>query len=149
MTEQDPFVTVLRSVDADYVQAVLAVLRSEGIPCEHPGLNHAGLLPGISYVEIQLRVPASRQAEALELIEELGRPETSDDQTGATFRVHRTRGMLYALGGFGVGFALNLAGSFTGLFSNRGIAFLIFATAAGLGYMVGERRAADCCSRPD
>ena len=59
MKDNDPFVTVLRTSNADHVQAVVAALRSEGIPCEHPGLNHAGLIPGFDYVEIQLRVPTS------------------------------------------------------------------------------------------
>lgn len=148
----DPFVSVLRSSDAQLVQTVIAALRAEGIPCEHPGLNHAALLPGFTYIEVDLRVRQSRHADALALIAELRSDGDEDEEArarGATFRVRRSNSGLYVIIGMVLAIMSNVVVGLIGYHFWPVARGAMFAAAIIGGYLLGQARRADFCSRPD
>jgi hypothetical protein len=145
MTDADEFVTVLRSSNAQHIDSVIALFDAEGIPYEHPGKNHAALLPGLTYIEVQLRVPMSRADEALALLRDV-----QDDSTARfAFRVRRTQETTGAFGGMAIGMVL--VGTAHGMALNPppGTGLAILAASSILGYAFGKSKRRDMCSLPN
>lgn len=146
----DPFVSVLRSTDAQLVQAVIAALQAEGIRCEHPGLNHAGLLAGLSYIEVDLRVPQTRQADALALIGAMRPDEDEQELVGrATFRVRRANSALFVIVGLVLAIVANVIVNVLDHHFWPSTQAVLYGAAIVGGYALGQVRRADYCSRPD
>lgn len=146
METSDEFVTLLRSADATYVDAVTAVLDAEDIPYQHPGKNHAALLGAFSYIEIQLRVPRSRLSDARALLGEL---TGSLSPRKVAFRVRRSRAMGGILIGVVVGLVVIITRAALGTRSTRQAVLVQLAFGACAGYLIGGRRNRDHCSVPD
>lgn len=72
--EHKRFVTVLRTNDPLRGRFLAAALKQAGLPVQHPGLEHASMLPGFRILDIDLRVPLERAEEARQLIEALEPP---------------------------------------------------------------------------
>jgi hypothetical protein len=151
----DDFVVLLQSSDAQYVDQVVAVLEAEGIPYQHPGKNHAALLPGFAYIQIQLRVPRARYDDARALVAELERRESSGQ---IAFRVRRSYAFVGTYFGLFAGIAAALfAGMMLASFvpaaarwHNAPIVVELSLLAAGIvgGFLVGRARPRDYCSSP-
>lgn len=104
MEDDDDMVTVLKSSDASYVGSVVSMLEAEGIAVQHPGLHHAGMLPGLTYIEIPVRVPKSRQADAIALLAGAAADNAAQVTEGRAgpdvFRVKRTQTVLRVMLGW-------------------------------------------------
>jgi hypothetical protein len=98
MADDIKFVTVLKTVDAGLIDLVTTTLDAEGIAYQHPGKNHAAMIPGFAYFEIELRVPEANADDARALIEEL-RVREVGAPTPIAFRVRRTYGAIGAVFG--------------------------------------------------
>lgn len=140
----DKFVTVLKSSDAGFVDIVAANLDAEGIRYQHPGKNHAALIPGVNFIEIDLRVPEQNAADARTLIDKLRMP---DAPAGAlvAFRVRQTYRALGAiLGTIGGMIWLNVEFS-------EAPELVRAATLGGsicAGFLLGRAISRDSCSLP-
>jgi hypothetical protein len=147
MGDGDEFVTILRSWNAQYIDSVVALLDAEGIPYEHPGRNHAALLPGLTFIEVQVRVPRTRLDEALALVR--GVPDgEGESESKLAFRVRRTQettGAFAALAAAMVGTAVAHA---LGVGLSQAAGFIVLASSSGVGYALGKTRRRDMCSLP-
>jgi hypothetical protein len=143
--EERVFVTVLRSPNANYVDVVASMLEAEGIPCQHPGKNHAALIPGLSYIDVELRVPVECEADARALIEKARERPDEPAQENVAFRVVRSYGRLSAIIGFIAGaiVTVRLAASIT-----PSISFAILGAMTCAGYLIGRLVKRRSCSRP-
>lgn len=144
-------VTILRSPDATYVSTVVALLEAEGIPVQHPGMNHAALLPGLTYIEIALRVPRDREAEALTLLREFQEGEGAQTATGQgvqVFRVKRTQALSGALLGWLVAVVVVVVFRRVDPGLMGGVPMLILGAGAVAGYLAGASVRRDTCSGP-
>jgi hypothetical protein len=143
--EERVFVTVLRSPNANYVDVMASMLEAEGIPCQHPGKNHAALIPGLMYIVVELRVPVECEADARALIEKSrGQSGASVDENIA-FRVVRHYGYLSAFAGCVAGLIVTARVGDT-LAEMTSLAVL--GAMTGGGFLVGRQIKRRTCSAP-
>jgi hypothetical protein len=144
-TNDNAFVTVLRSRNAGYVDGIIAMLAAEGIPCQHPGKNHAALEPGYTYFDIELRVPVQFEADARSLIAAMADTSSRPGEDNVAFRVVRNYGRVMAIAGSLVGMALTIeyAQSLTPV-----TVFAILGAAPCAGFLLGKCFTRRFCSRP-
>jgi hypothetical protein len=145
METTDDFVLLARSASAQYIDQVASMLEAEGIPYEHPGRNHAALLPGFTYIEIQLRVPRSRYEEARALLVALEDPSASGK---TAFRVRRSRAYSDMFLGTFLGMAATLVAAALRLHNSPVVALSLLGAGSVGGFLVGRTRHRDHCSNP-
>ena len=102
MANDSKFVSVLKTADFRLVDLVAAAFDAEGITYQHPGRNHAALLPGMRYVEIDLRVQQEHLEQARASVTQLRTPHVEPGPRVA-FCVRRTYAVFGTLVGIGTG----------------------------------------------
>lgn len=143
MADETRFVTVLKTADARFVDLVVATLDAEGIPHQHPGKNHAALLPELNYIEVDLRVPEAHLADALALVERLREPDATS--TRIAFRVRRSYRALGGILGTILGIVwINVDFGSASELTRTGV----LLSSIGAGYVAGWVIRRDSCSLP-
>lgn len=145
MNAPSEFVTVLKTTNAQWVDMVVGMFESEGIPCQHPGKNHAALATGMP-IEVELRVPAALVDRARALLDEMRRRDREPGTPPIAFRVKVSHPVAGALAGELAAIA-GVKALFSAASSPLAAAILLIAPCAGfaLGLTIGH----DECSLPD
>jgi len=143
------FSTVMTSMQPELIAQAAAVLESAGIPYQNPGYQHGSLMPLVSIITIELRVPTDRLDEARRAIGDIQELVRDGAQSPhPVFRLSRSNGILYVVGG-GV---LGALGFFVATELVVGVPrwVLGLASLGGplLGVIVGSRSSKDYCSSP-
>lgn len=147
MTAAD-FTTVLTSSQPALVAQAAAILESAGIPYQHPGYQHASLMPQVNFIKIELRVPTDRLEEARRALGDID-VLTSDGAEGRpVFRVQRHAGATFAIIGAVIGGLVTLALLSTDLEFPRWLVPLAIVGLPLIGFTMGSRMHTDYCSSP-
>jgi hypothetical protein len=146
---QPEFSTVMTSMQPELIAQAAAVLESAGIPYQNPGYQHGSLMPLVSIVTIELRVPTHRLDEARRAIGDIQELVRDGEQAPhPVFRLNRSNGTLYlivggVLGGIGFLFASSLIVGVP-----RWALGLASLSGPLLGFLMGLRSGKDYCSSP-
>ena len=142
------FATVLRSADPVGVEAACSLLEAEGIPTQHVGKKHAALIPGSTFIIVEVRVPEEHKARARALLEEAGHSNKTSPEDTITFRMQRDYGLLYALIGAGIGGAAAMVMYWMRMEVSYLVLIISQLFFIGVGFLQGKKLVVLHCSRP-